>query len=182
MKNNKGFTLVELLAVIVILAVILIIAVPKVMDTIENTRNASFESTAKLIVAKAEEKVMENETLNINEDMACDNLVKLNDKDYSNCVISVTDDNIKVSLYCKGKFAGKKIENATKTDVKVSPFYGDVNLDGNITNVDITVIRAYIGGKIELNETAKLCADINKDNVINDLDLDLLREMYANKS
>lgn len=30
MKNNKGFTLVELLAVIVILAVILVIAMPKI--------------------------------------------------------------------------------------------------------------------------------------------------------
>lgn len=29
MKNKKGFTLVELLAVIVILAIILVIAVPK---------------------------------------------------------------------------------------------------------------------------------------------------------
>lgn len=182
MKNNKGFTLVELLAVIVILAVILIIAVPKVIDTIENTRNASFESTAKLIVAKAEEKVMENETLNINEDMACDNLVKLNDKDYSDCVITTADDNIKVSLYGKGKFAGKAVIDATKTDAKVSPYYGDVNLDGEISSADVTRLRAYIGGKIELNETAKLCADINKDNVINDLDVDLLREMYANKS
>ena len=36
MKKKKGFTLVELLAVIVILAVILVIAVPKIMDTIQN--------------------------------------------------------------------------------------------------------------------------------------------------
>ena len=37
MKNKvKGFTLVELLAVIVILATILVIAVPKITDTIKN--------------------------------------------------------------------------------------------------------------------------------------------------
>ena len=39
MKKN-GFTLVELLAVIVILAIILVIAVPKITDTIDNARRA----------------------------------------------------------------------------------------------------------------------------------------------
>ena len=39
MKNKvKGFTLVELLAVIVILAIILVIAVPKITDTIKNSK------------------------------------------------------------------------------------------------------------------------------------------------
>ena len=40
-KNNKyGFTLVELLAVIVILAIILVIAVPKVISIIEDVKKA----------------------------------------------------------------------------------------------------------------------------------------------
>ena len=38
MKKKNGFTLVELLAVIVILAVILVIAVPKITDTIKIVR------------------------------------------------------------------------------------------------------------------------------------------------
>lgn len=50
MKKKKGFTLVELLAVIVILAVILVIAVPRITDVIRKTRISSLESTAKLIV------------------------------------------------------------------------------------------------------------------------------------
>ena len=53
-KRNKmkGFTLVELLAVIVILAIILVIAVPKIMNTIKDTTKASFESSAKMVAAK----------------------------------------------------------------------------------------------------------------------------------
>ena len=48
MKNKgRGFTLVELLAVIVILAVILIIAMPKISDVIKNSKEASLETTAK---------------------------------------------------------------------------------------------------------------------------------------
>ena len=41
MKKKKGFTLVELLAVIVILAVILIIAMPKISDVLKNSQEAS---------------------------------------------------------------------------------------------------------------------------------------------
>ena len=52
MKKNKGFTLVELLAVIVILAVILVMAVPQIMSVIESARKGSIESTAKLIAEK----------------------------------------------------------------------------------------------------------------------------------
>lgn len=43
MKNNrKGFTLVELLAVIVILAIIMIIAIPAVLSTMEQARQKTF--------------------------------------------------------------------------------------------------------------------------------------------
>ena len=56
MKNKvSGFTLVELLAVIVILAIILVIAVPKITDTIKNSKKASFESSAKTIAASRKE-------------------------------------------------------------------------------------------------------------------------------
>ena len=42
MKNRKGFTLVELLAVIVILAIIMIIAIPSVLGTLETARQKTF--------------------------------------------------------------------------------------------------------------------------------------------
>ena len=53
---KKGFTLVELLAVIVILAVILVIAVPQINNVIKQTKKNSLGSTAKIIAAKAEER------------------------------------------------------------------------------------------------------------------------------
>ena len=60
MKKKKGFTLVEILAVIVILAVILVIAVPRITDVIKKARLSSLESTSKLIVNQAEKKYTEN--------------------------------------------------------------------------------------------------------------------------
>ena len=42
MKKKNGFTLVELLAVIVVLAIIMIIAIPSVLDVMNNARKQSF--------------------------------------------------------------------------------------------------------------------------------------------
>ena len=63
MKKRNGFTLVELLAVIVILAIILVIAVPSIMNTIDDAKKGSFESSAKLIAANAETYWLTQQTL-----------------------------------------------------------------------------------------------------------------------
>ena len=115
MKNKgRGFTLVELLAVIVILAIILVIAVPKITDTIKNSKKASFESSAKTIATQAEKKKMEKEILEDSGSINCSDVVKLNDTDYGNCSITFDGNTAKVTLVGKGKFEGLKITNATK--------------------------------------------------------------------
>lgn len=52
--NKKGFTLVELLAVIVILGVLLMIAVPAIQNVIKKSKKNAFESQAKLIIENVE--------------------------------------------------------------------------------------------------------------------------------
>ena len=46
-KNIKGFTLVELLAVIVIMGILMMVAIPSVTRTIENSRKDTFVDIAK---------------------------------------------------------------------------------------------------------------------------------------
>ena len=128
MKKKNGFTLVELLAVIVILAIILVIAVPKITDTIKNSKKASFESSAKTIAAQAEKKKMEKEILEDTGSISCSDIVKLNDTDYGNCSITFDGNTAKVSLIGKGKFEGLAIINGTKDNAKAGdtklPEYG----------------------------------------------------------
>ena len=107
MKKNKGFTLVELLAVIVILAVILVIAVPQIMSVIESARKGSIESTAKLIAEGAEREYTNRKILGKDTNIECSDVSSMNSNDYGTCVI--TFDNAgkaTVKVTGKGKFEG----------------------------------------------------------------------------
>ena len=50
MKNNKGFSLIELLAVIIILGVLMIIAIPSVTTYIQDARKNAYISTVKGLI------------------------------------------------------------------------------------------------------------------------------------
>ena len=120
-KKKRGFTLVELLAVIVILAVILIIAMPKISDVIKNSKESSLETTAKLIASQAEKKYTENQVLDNSSTIKCSDVAKINDTDYESCNITFDDKgNAKVSIVGKGKFEGLEVVDGTKDSAKAS--------------------------------------------------------------
>lgn len=60
LRGNKGFTIVELLAVLVILGVIAGIAVPKVSQTIQNSKVKACEANLDLITQAIERYGMDN--------------------------------------------------------------------------------------------------------------------------
>ena len=118
MKKKNGFTLVELLAVIVILAIILVIAVPQIMNTIKDARKGSFESSAKLIASNAETYWLTKQTLGETSITApaCTSIATLG-ADYGTCTITF-DSNGKATVNLAGaddgKFDGCSITGATK--------------------------------------------------------------------
>ena len=121
MKKKRGFTLVELLAVIVILAVILIIAMPKISDVIKNSKEASLETTAKLIASQAEKKYTENQVLDNSSTIKCSDVAKISDADYESCNITFdSKGNAKVTIVGKGKFEGLQVVDGTKNSAKAS--------------------------------------------------------------
>jgi type IV pilus assembly protein PilA len=59
--NNNGFTLVELLAVIVVLAIIMIIAIPTILDSLDNAKRKSFETYTNRILSLADQETLKRE-------------------------------------------------------------------------------------------------------------------------
>ena len=106
MKKKKGFTLVELLAVIVILAIILVIAVPRIMSVIKDAKLGSIESTAKLIASTAESSYESKKALGLEVgDLKCTDVASLSN-DYGTCKITF-DDNGVATVIVNGKKDGK---------------------------------------------------------------------------
>jgi len=62
-NNNKGFTLVELLAVIVILLAISVIAIPSISAGIERTKKKTDESKKAVLASYAEIYVSEHQNV-----------------------------------------------------------------------------------------------------------------------
>jgi len=69
--NKKGFTLVELLAVIVVLGVILAIAIPSVTSTIAGAKADSYASSAKMMKEAAVTYASTNENVVLPTDGNC---------------------------------------------------------------------------------------------------------------
>ena len=118
-QKKNGFTLVELLAVIVILAVILVIAVPSIMSTIKESRKGAFASSAKLIASSAETAYISNQTLGIEKTIECEDVSNYTEEDYASCKIKFVDGKAKVKLVGQGKFEGMAVCSGTKEEAEV---------------------------------------------------------------
>ncbi|HHT38406.1 MAG TPA: prepilin-type N-terminal cleavage/methylation domain-containing protein, partial [Mollicutes bacterium] len=105
---KKGFTLVELLAVIVILAIILAIAVPGISNMIDNSKRSSFESSAKLVLKGLELKMLEDDGFNpldINE-TNINNLLNIDASNYEKIIVKEVNKELYVTIIGKNKWEG----------------------------------------------------------------------------
>ena len=108
-EKKNAFTLIELLAVIVILAVILVISIPRILNVIEESKKDSIKSSARMIINSAEKKNMIDKVNGSTEEVTCDNSVKLSKEDYESCKITIDEEGkATINLVGKGKFDGYK--------------------------------------------------------------------------
>ena len=135
-KEKRGFTLVELLAVIVILAVILVIAVPRIMSVIKDAKLGSIESTAKLIVSSAESRYESKKALGLDVgDLKCSDVASLSD-DYGTC--KITFDNSGVATVVINGKKGGKFDNLTCQGTKdnITCTEGEISTSRKCTTTD----------------------------------------------
>lgn len=155
-KNGKnGFTLVELLAVIVILAVVLVISVPRIQEVIDSTRLKALESSAKLILKGADKvytaKSMDDSWNITSDPITCDYVVELNEKDYKSCTLSLVDNRMSIVLYGSSTFNEYKCVN-TINDLNCYKLTNiNINFDGNGGDISYTSKKYKMDSKyIEL--------------------------------
>ena len=118
MKNEKGFTLVELLAVIVIIAIVLAIAIPRISNYEKDRKKDLFFSVAKNILREIEyENIGSEESLSsILSSIKIDVSSNQIDTDKSK-VYRDTDGEISIDLFGKGSYDGLYLCNV-KTSTK----------------------------------------------------------------
>lgn len=127
MKRNQGFTLLELLAVMVVLGVIVLIAVPMIMDVIENSKMGTIKNSASGIVDAARQYhalEMEDKGVTTNVTITFPETEKTleydgEDPDWGTVVIEPSG---KVSLALMyGKYCASKAKSTDKITVIKSP-------------------------------------------------------------
>ena len=110
---KKGFTLVELIGVIVILGLVLVIAMPKINEVVENSKKNTFLALAKNVIRQLEYEDNNFDGSNLSN-LNLGN-IKLNNIDTENSYAYIQDDTVYVSLAGKNKYEGLYICNVSSS-------------------------------------------------------------------
>ena len=121
--KNKGFTLVELLAVIAILAILVIIALPNVLKMFNDSKKNSFLTEAKTVYSEVSKKY-------ISESMKGNKLTYVNSEDDTKldmtgkklqyCVLLNADGSVKSMKVSNGEWIAELPDNKKIADLKIT--------------------------------------------------------------
>lgn len=145
MKVRKGFTLVELLAVIAILAILVVIAIPNVMKMFNNAKKETFLTEVKKVYSMSEEKYISS-SLNGNQlriiSSEDDSKLKLEGKKLKYCITLDSRGKVETLKVSDGQYVvslteGQKVTDLKKEDLK----------EGNLESYECTI--ANISNKLK---------------------------------
>ena len=143
--NKKGFTLVELLAVIAILAILVIIALPNVLKMFNDSKKNSFLTEAKTIYSEVSKKY-------ISESMKGNKLTYVSSEDNTKldmtgkklqyCVLLNADGSVKSMKVSNGEWiaelpSGKKITDLNSSDLEDVPSGYKFECNGSTTQTPL---------------------------------------------
>ena len=130
--KEKGFTLVELLAVIAILAILVIIALPNVLKMFNNSKKNSFLTEAKTVYSEVSKKYI-TESMKGNKltyiSSEDDTKLSMTGKELQYCVLLNDDGSVSEMKVSNGTWIAT-LENGAKITELSSKNLKDGNLDG----------------------------------------------------
>ena len=153
---KKGFTLVELLAVLVILAVILVIAVPMIISSINNAKMSAIDSSVRLIISQIKFKRSLDSSYDVSAINASNTYEELGIENgiFSEIVAVVENEDteneiVRVTVVGKDKYAGYAA-TGTKDEVNV---YKTTLEEPLIASVDIDLSSSVISDSVITGST-----------------------------
>lgn len=183
--NSKGFTLVELLAVIVIMGILMMVAIPSVTRIIENSRKDNFINTAQSY-NKSVKELWTGGSLKCKTNSGGTTISSnASSGTYYVKISSDTKDNAPKLLEKGGKSAwgDKDMKGYVQVVVNESKgMVGDVSGDGLINTNDGKVCLQIKEGIKEATEFQKKLCDIDGDGKVTEEDANAIGEYYVKLS
>ena len=143
--NKKAFTLIELLAVIIILGILMLIAIPSVTNYINNSRKNTYVTTVNELVKGAIAKVNSGELNLLDTDTTYyvpTTCIKLENGEakspygkFDPAYIAVTYDGDNYHYY----FTGKDVQNMGVPELTNTDILSKESIVSNVTSIDTTV-------------------------------------------
>lgn len=181
LKNKKAFTLVELIATIVILGVIMIIAIPNVLNIIDKNKKDDFIEAAKLLVTEVEYKVKSDQNIELPKENNKGILVTLNylkSNSFENCpyeynyslksfvLVAMIDNKYEYFVHLTSDSVIYEVIEGSITQTIVSETANPKNVGINLTNVknlygDNRFNYISKGGDVEIEKYEELTSSSN---------------------